>query len=163
MGIKRILQEWREKVDGTLTGPAIETDSATVNGTTTTDALEATEIISKSQQIDKNGNYQLTTASEITVAAGSQETIFNASVETYCLGGVLNSRFSNVEFVIDGNRYEGSDKTANAPVAQDQSGNLFTVADIPHIYAESSLKINVVNTGNNSEDVIGAKIRTYQP
>jgi hypothetical protein len=41
MGIRRILQEWREKVDGTLTGPAIETDSATVSGTTTTETLEA--------------------------------------------------------------------------------------------------------------------------
>jgi len=41
MGLIRRLREWREKVDGTLTGPALETDSATVNGTTTTDALEA--------------------------------------------------------------------------------------------------------------------------
>jgi len=41
MGIIRRLREWRETIDGTLTGPAIETDSATVNGTTTTDTLEA--------------------------------------------------------------------------------------------------------------------------
>jgi len=30
MGIKRILQEWREKADGTLTGPAIETETADI-------------------------------------------------------------------------------------------------------------------------------------
>lgn len=44
MGLIRRLREWRERVDGTLTGPAIETDNATVNGTTTTDALEAESI-----------------------------------------------------------------------------------------------------------------------
>lgn len=45
MGIYRLLSQWKEKVDGTLTGPSLETDSATVNGTTTTDTLEANSYI----------------------------------------------------------------------------------------------------------------------
>jgi len=64
MGLIRRLREWREKVDGTLTGPAIETDSATVNGTTTTDTLEADKTITDAAGVSYTGPVSLL---EITV------------------------------------------------------------------------------------------------
>jgi len=32
MGLFRLLREWREESDGTLTGPALSTEQATING-----------------------------------------------------------------------------------------------------------------------------------
>ena len=44
MGILRKLREWREDADGTLKGPALETESASVNGPLYADAVSANQL-----------------------------------------------------------------------------------------------------------------------